>query len=245
MVQMLLLGICLLAGLVLLGRWFVRADPRTMARTLRYVGIGLGVLVILFLVVTRQLGILLAALPILAPLFLRWRAVANRLKSMRGPSPGSTSGLDTAFLHVELEHDTGQMAGQVRKGRHDGRNLDDLSIDEVIEVMAEAQPEDPQSVAVLEAWLDRNHGPEWRERASRGEEARHEAGAGAGAAAGGPMTREEAYRMLGLEPGADAQAIKQAHRRLMMKFHPDQGGSDYLAAKLNEAKDILLNSKRP
>jgi hypothetical protein len=242
MVQMLLLGVCLLAGLVLLGRWFVNADPRTMARTLRHVGIGVAVLVILVLAVTRQLGFLLAALPILVPMFLRWRAVANRLKSMRGPSPGSTSGLDTAFLHVELDHDTGQMAGRVRKGRHSGRDLGDLSADEAIEVMAEAQAEDPQTVAILEAWLDRSHGPEWRERATRGEEARHEAGAGAAGTSGGRMTREEAYRMLGLEPGADAQAIKQAHRRLMMKFHPDQGGSDYLAAKLNEAKDILLNS---
>lgn len=235
MVQMLLLGIFLLAGLVLLGRWFVTADPRTMARTLRWVGIGAAVLVILFLAVTRQLGLLLMALPVLAPLFLRWRAVANRLKSMRGPSPGSTSGIDTEFLHVELDHDTGRMAGRIRRGRHADRDLESLSVDELIEVIREAHQDDPQSAAILEAFLDRSHGPEWRERAAGQED--HPRGTG-----DGPMTREEAYRILGLEPGADAQAIKQAHRRLMMKFHPDQGGSDYIAAKLNEAKDLLLSS---
>ncbi len=237
MVQMLLLGIFLLAGLVLLGRWFVTADPRTMARTLRYVGIGAAVLVILFLAVTRQLGVLLMALPVLAPLFLRWRAVANRLKSMRGPSPGITSGIDTDFLHVELDHDTGRMAGRIRRGRHADRDLESLSVDEVIEVIREAHQDDPQSAAVLEAFLDRTHGAEWREGATGQEKENGARGTG-----DGPMTREEAYRILGLEPGADAQAIKHAHRRLMMKFHPDQGGSDYIAAKLNEAKDLLLDT---
>ena len=54
------------------------------------------------------------------------------------------------------------------------------------------------------------------------------------------MTREEAYAILGLAPGADEQAVKAAHRHLMASFHPDRGGSDYLAALINRARDCLL-----
>jgi curved DNA-binding protein CbpA len=58
------------------------------------------------------------------------------------------------------------------------------------------------------------------------------------------MTQEEAYQILGLEPGADADAVARAHRTLMKKLHPDQGGTNYLAARVNEAKDTILRRHR-
>jgi hypothetical protein len=246
MVQFLVLGLFLLVGLILLSRWLANAEPRTVMRALKWAGVGLGLLVILFLTATGRLPAILGALGALAPMLLRWRAIANRLKSARGPSPNQRSGLDTDWLHMELDHDTGRMDGRVRRGRFAGRTLSEMNRSDVLDLLDECRAADAQSVPVLEAFLDRRFGPEWRAEAGA------EAGAGAGAgderATGRPpggdraMTPEEAYRMLGLEPGADKEAIKRAHRRLMMKLHPDHGGSDYIAAKLNEAKDLLLNS---
>jgi DnaJ-class molecular chaperone len=95
---------------------------------------------------------------------------------------------------------------------------------------------DAESVALLESYLDRRF-PAWRQDAQ---------GNGAGgqrrAASGGKMTDEEAYQILGLQPGATRDDISRAHRALMKKLHPDQGGSTYLAARVNEAKDTLFRT---
>jgi DnaJ family protein C protein 19 len=60
----------------------------------------------------------------------------------------------------------------------------------------------------------------------------------------GAMTLDEAWQVLGLQPGADATAVRAAHRRLMRAAHPDAGGSDWLAARINQARDILLRVSR-
>lgn len=249
MIQGLILGLCLLVGVILLFNWFVRADPKAMARLVKYVGIALGVGVVLFLTVTGRLPALIGGLVALLPFLLNLRGLANRLKSMAGPSPGQKSGLDTAWLHVELDHDTGRMSGEVRQGSFAGRSLDDLGLEDLVRLRNECAGDDPQSVAIIEAFLDRTHGADWRadfaeeEEPAAGGSHRTGSGGGSGSPQAGRMSRTEAYRVLGLEPGADEAAIKRAHRQLMKKFHPDQGGSDYFAAKLNEAKDVLLGSR--
>jgi hypothetical protein len=147
-------------------------------------------------------------------------------------SAGQTSRVVTDHLEVELDHDTGAITGQVRKGRFAQRELESLAPIEMAQLWQDCRFADPQSAQILEAYLDRVH-PSWREDLSRAE-------GGDGGPASGKMTQEQALEVLGLEPGASADDIRRAHRELMMKVHPDHGGSTFLAAKLNEAKDVLL-----
>ena len=137
---------------------------------------------------------------------------------------GRESGVRTAWLAMTLDHASGQADGEVLQGRFAGRSLSSLTPAEAL-ALREALLGDAQSLALLEAWLDRAH-PDWRR---------------AGPTSGGaPMTREEALEVLGLSPDATAEEIKAAHHRLMLKLHPDQGGSTWMAAKLNQARDLLL-----
>jgi DnaJ-domain-containing protein 1 len=108
-----------------------------------------------------------------------------------------------------------------------------LNLEELLSLLEECRAGDQQSAAVLETYLERAHGSEWRERAAT-------AAAGQAGFGGGTMTREEACEVLGVKPGASKEAIKEAHHKLMNKIHPDHGGSTYIAAKINQAKDILL-----
>jgi hypothetical protein len=232
-----ILGLALLAGFVLIGRWFVNADPKAVAKALRWTLVGFGVILVLLLIFAWRQA-LFALLPMLIVLLLQSRALRQRIKAAAGPRPGQTSEIATRFLRMTLDHDSGVMSGEVLEGRFMGRRLEELELDELVELWRECQLADRQSAAVLEAYLDRSRGEAWRETAGA---AAGGEGAGAGAD-GGVMSRDEAYSILGLEPGASKDEVREAHRRLMQKVHPDHGGSNYLAAKINEAKDLLLSA---
>jgi DnaJ-domain-containing protein 1 len=135
---------------------------------------------------------------------------------------------------MRLDHDSGVMTGAVTAGTFAGRELDALSQPELQALLAELQAADPDGVRLLDAYLDRRF-------AGRGENADPNADTrGGGAAKGGAMTKQEAYDILGLQPGAGEEAVRQAHRNLIKRLHPDAGGSSALAARVNEAKDVLL-----
>lgn len=232
------LGSGLLVALFLAGRWFAQADPRLLVKAVKWLAFAAVAGLILFLALTGRLAWAFATLPVLLAWFLRLRSVYhlgkafNRMMGGLGTSGPKTSRVETRFVAMTLDHDTGAMAGEVREGEFAGRRLDSLALSDLPRLLEECRV-DPQSAQVLEAYLDRRH-PDWR--TSGGE--------GAASAFSDAMTAEEACRILGLEPGAPDEAVKEAHRRLISGLHPDHGGSSFLAAKVNQAKDVLLKGKK-
>jgi hypothetical protein len=151
-------------------------------------------------------------------------------------SAGKVSRVRSAFLEMELDHDSGAMRGFVLAGRYEGKSLDAIGSPTLIGLLGEI---DDDSRQLLMAYLDRRE-PGWREHAQQDVGAR----SGRDATPSGKMTEQEAYQVLGLQPGATEEEIGRAHRSLMKKLHPDQGGSTYLAARVNQAKDVLLRRHR-
>ncbi len=242
------LVVLLIAGIYLLLRWLARTPPAKIARVLKRTAIMAGVALLVLLAVTGRMHWLFAAIGTgaiaLQRLMTVWQvgAVLRRVLGMAqaqrtggGPSSGQRSTIETRFLRMSLDHDTGAMSGAVVEGAYRGRNLDELTLEQLMALLTECRAVDAQSAAVLEAYLDRHHGDDWRSaQGPEGEQAK------TAPPAEGPMSKEEACAILGLTPGATEEEIRAAHRRLMQKIHPDRGGSDYLAAKINQAKDVLV-----
>ncbi|TDH58169.1 molecular chaperone DnaJ [Dankookia rubra] len=230
------------AGLLLLLLWLARVFATARVEAIRKGAIWGGAAVagggLLLVLSTGRGAQALWTLGLFAPLLWRWGRgwfAARRFRwqdaAAGGTGAAGESAVETATLAMRLDHATGRMSGTVRRGRQTGRELASLSLPELLALLADCRAEDPDSVALLEAWLDRLD-PDWR--------AAEAATPPPGAPPGGRMTREEALAVLGLAEGADAAAIRAAHRRLMRAAHPDQGGSDWLAARVNQARDTLL-----
>lgn len=223
----------LFVGIVLavavLGWSLVRANPASLAATLRLAGpMALGAIG-LFLTLAGRIqfaGILFAAAGALY--------VSSKRKQAAKISPGRRSTVRSAALEMELDHDTGGLEGVVLAGSCEGRTLASLDMPALIGLVGEFAA-DAESIQLLETYLDGRF-PAWREHVDA------DVGAGQGGAPGtGAMTEKEAYQILGLEAGASTADIRKAHRRLMQRVHPDLGGSSFLASRINQAKDFLLS----
>lgn len=228
----LLLGIGALAVGVYALRSFAQANPANVARRLRVAGGSVALLAagLLFLRGIEPLAVPLA-------MFGSWLIWGGTLPPWLGGSnsrrtPGQSSRIVTDHLEMELDHDTGEMHGRVLKGMFAGETLDRLRPADLALLWQDCRHNDPRSAQLIEAYLDRLH-PSWREDMARGEQDMSRG-------PDGRMTVEEALDILGLAAGADADAVRRAHRELMLRLHPDRGGSTYLAAKINEAKDVAL-----
>jgi len=231
----LLAGCAVLLLLLISGRLLAGANPRMLAAVIRKTG-GVAALAAAGFLIIR------GALPLAIPLAVFGFALLGRGSGLGGPfgsaqkSPGQKSKVATDRLEMELDHDSGHMDGQCLTGRFAGRPLSSLSDKEAIDLLDELRADGAQEAALMEAYLDWRM-PGWRDqdaaREPRAERAR-------GGARGSRMSAEEAYAVLGIGKEASEEDIRQAHRRLMMKMHPDQGGSTYLAARINEAKEVLL-----
>ena len=234
MPALLLPALVVLAAIAFGVAWFLRANPSTLARLLRpilvvlgMIGVG-GLLIFGIRFVPSMLPELLGLAGVVMTALIA-RAVRRRPSGgFSSPGAGQRTAVRTAFLEAWIDHGTGDVGGTVLSGRFTGRVLDSLTDGELSDLHSECAA-DPDSLKVLEAYFDRRLGADWR-------------GAGrqppSGARAG--MSRDEALAVLGLAEAATSDEIRAAHRRLIQRMHPDVGGSADLAARINQAKDVLL-----
>ena len=233
-----LYGIAAVAFLWWLINLFAQANATALAKALRITGgiLALGAAVLLGLRGRIDIALALGGL---GAWLLGWSGLKMRGFGARSQrTPGNVSKVRSILVEMELDHETGEMSGTVLAGAFVGQPLAALDQASLLRLLDECRSGDPDGVRLMEAYLDRRF-PDWREAAhpTGQEEPRARPTTGA-------MTAEEAYQILGLEAGASHDAVRQAHRALMKKLHPDQGGSTYLAARVNQAKEVLLGRHR-
>jgi len=230
----LLLGLAALAILLWAAQKYLQADPRKLAAVLKIAG---GIAALAFSAFLGLRGQIALAAPLAAAGLglLGWLPFGPAGFGARThKTAGQASRVRSTYLEMELDHDSGAMRGTIIMGPRAGTALEALDTATLVSLLGEI---DEESRALLAAYLDRRD-PGWREHAQS------DAAAGQGGTARGPMTHEEAYQILGLQAGASSEEIVSAHRALMKKLHPDLGGTNYLAARVNEAKDTLLGQHR-
>lgn len=238
---LLVLGIAVMIGLILAMNWFVSANPKTIIKVLKWGLLSLFGIIILFLFISGRFGLALWALPALLPWIMRARMVARTAKNfsrMAGGAnqTGQASSVTSKYLEMELDHDSGDMNGYIRIGQHAARQLSSLSVEQLIELHTFYQSDDIESARLLAAYLDRTY-PDWRDDHETFEHQEKQNTSSGNI----QMDRAEALRILGLEDPVEPEEIKAAYHRLIGSLHPDRGGSAYLTAKINEARDFLLS----
>lgn len=245
----------ILIGIVLAVLWFLRwfrvTPPEQVSRVLRKVALWGVIGLVLLAVLTGRLNPLFAALGALIPVVLRiahlLRLAPALQQLIRAFGLGGLGGLAgaayagqqastirTRYLSMRLDHATGGLDGSVLDGPFKGSQLGELNLDDLLRMLELYRDSDAQSAAVLESYLDREQGDDWRDRVS------NHAQSGQAPPKTGRLSDAEARSILGVDANANAEVIRAAHRRLIQRLHPDRGGSDYLAAQINAAKRTLL-----
>ena len=203
-----------------------------------YIKLGLGIAVVAVIILALAgkmhcIGVALTALLVafrqLAPTLLRFFPMLASKFGRSSPSAGQHSTVASAILSMQLDHDSGALSGEVLKGQYQGWHLADMERQQLEQLLAYCQQEDADSVQLLDSYLQQRFPGETEFGAQQ---------ASANTSSG--MSRKEALAVLGLDDAAEKDDIIAAHRTLMQKLHPDRGGNDYLAAKINQAKDLLV-----
>jgi hypothetical protein len=233
MVGYLVLGAALAIGLALILRGMRGA---TAGQAMRGLWQAIAVVSVLaggyFLVTGRPAYAVVPALGVLVGL-LGWLIDAGL-----APRKPNTSRVDTRFLKLTLDHKSGQVTGDIIDGPFTGRRIESLRVDELVDLFVYYRNEDEPSARLIEAYLDRTS-PTWRARYGP-DGAPKEDTYTATARPGGPMSKSEALRLLGLTLGAAHDEVRAAHRRKLQEHHPDRGGDPDMAARINQARDVLL-----
>ncbi len=240
MIRVLLL-LCVAVVLIIFIRWLFR-QPRNVYW--QWIAILLAIGLLLMVATGRAhwlTAVFAAILPFIrtiltllssVPLLKRVLATMRVAQSAADPSGGQTSSVQSRYIRMTLAHDSGDINGEVLEGQFKGRALKQLILEELLQLLRECQ-DDEESVALLQAYLDRVYEDKWRQQA--GAHGQHPPSNGSV-----EVSREEALQILGISSDASEEEIIEAHRRLMQKLHPDRGGSTYLAAKINLSKETLL-----
>lgn len=224
----LVLGVGLLLLLLAAARWYAAAPPQLVVTGLRWAAVlGGGAVAILLVASGRAVQLLYLLIPVLPFLRRWWRGFSSR----SGAGGTARSEVETPWLRMTLDHAAATMDGLVLQGGWVGKRLSELRADQLLDLLARVRIEHGESATLLEAYLDAVH-PGWRSTENAGDAAAHDGR--------DEMSRDEACRILGIADGAGEEEIRRAWREAMKRNHPDHGGSPYLAAKINRAKDLLL-----
>jgi hypothetical protein len=227
------IGLILLFLLLQAIKQFGRMDAASAARIIRHGGGVVGMIGALLLLLRGRFGLAATVAGMMAN-FAGWRTTGGVPPGFGNAGAGARQGRSSvarsAMVEMRLDHDSGAMTGTILAGAYAGRAVETLSRPELVSLRQELARDDPDGVSLLEAYLDRRFAG-WRE-ADEGQRQRR--------GGGGSMSRREALEVLGLAEGASGADIARAHRTLMKKFHPDHGGSTTLAARVNQAKDVLM-----
>lgn len=201
-------------------RAFAYATPAQAKQFIVVGGSTLGALLLALILLTGRASMAFTGLILFGPALWRWwKGMRAKQVFSRGAGPGETA-VDTATLEMRLDLSSGEMQGRVRRGAYAGSALAELSLERLLALLADCETEDPESVPLLQAWLDRV-APEWRVPPPA-------------------IDRAAALSLLGLAEGAGEAEIRAAHRQAMRAAHPDAGGDAVLASRLNAARDLLL-----
>lgn len=233
-----LIGLALLGAAIVFANWYANASPASAKLAVK-IGLGLGgIMFFVFLLSRGGMPAIVSGLIMLAPFLLGIRRAIRRARATQGPTPGGQSTVASAWFDMTLDHDNGEISGRIRLGEHAGKHLDDLTEAELDELLAACR-QDENSRRLLEAYLAKRFGYSYEDDQTDTSDSQSSSDRSANAASG--MDVEEACKILGVPRDADAAEITSAHKRLIANSHPDKGGSAYLAAKINEARDVLLS----
>ncbi|HUB65053.1 MAG TPA: DnaJ domain-containing protein [Methylocella sp.] len=232
-----LLGGILLFFLVLRAlRAFAEADPAALALVLRRGGGGAALVAAVVLLLRGRIDMAIGFGGLGAWLLgIGKGSLWGMFKSSGRRGKRNVSCVRSAMIEMELDHDSGKMRGTVLAGADEGKSLDAMTRPQCEVLYDLCCQDDPEGARLVEAYLDRRFAG-WRAAAQNG----RNPGRRNSRRRSATMTEDEAYEVLGLQKGASEEDVVRSHRSLMKKLHPDHGGTTDLAARVNEAKDVLM-----